>query len=72
MYFQPQRGFTPPPQMNASGPPGMHPQQRPAGAPGASFQNVGNMRGGTQLPNTPSGKRPQDSRVSHATGPPKG
>lgn len=70
IYFvqlQPQRGFTPPPQIAAgSGPPGMHPQQRPSGASGSGFQNVANMRVSNQMPNTPSGKRQQESRAQLA------
>lgn len=37
----------------------MHPVQRAPGTP-TGFQNTGNARGSN--PNTPSGKRPQDSR----------
>lgn len=51
--------------MNAGGPgpAGMHQQQRPS-QPGGGFQNIGNMRGGNPLQNTPPGKRPQDTRGS--------
>lgn len=60
-FVQQQRGFTPPPQMGSGPPPGppggMHQRpQQPA------FQ--GGMRGGNQMPSTPTGKRPQDSRQS--------
>lgn len=48
-----------------SGPPGgMH--QRPQQP---TFQ--GRMSGGSAMPSTPSGKRPQDSRQSINTAPPK-
>lgn len=49
--------------MNAGGPgPAvMHQPQRPS-QPGGVFQNVGNMRGGNPMQNTPPGKRPQDAR----------
>lgn len=57
--------------MNAGNPvpPGMHPQQRPSVPPGAGFQGP---RVGNQMPNTPSGKRPQDARGQMGGGQPKG
>lgn len=52
----------------------MHPQQRPSGPPGSGFQNLGSMRVGNSMPNTPTGKRPgPDSRGGPMVGgaPPK-
>ncbi|XP_031627823.1 brahma-associated protein of 60 kDa [Contarinia nasturtii] len=57
--FPAQRGFTPPPPQMSAGPPVM--QRQPSGQQGSGFQTMPNAR--VVNPNTPSSKRPQDSRT---------